>query len=62
MLQWQRAEGRKHALEERAPNEGGALVALCGSNVTVLRQDIPELDEHWFDPTCMSCDSAWRAK
>jgi hypothetical protein len=31
MLQWQQAEGRKHALEGRAPTEGGALVALCGS-------------------------------
>jgi hypothetical protein len=62
MLQWQRAEGRKHALERRAPTDSGAFVALCGSDATVQRQDIPELGGHWFEPTCMSCESAWRAK
>jgi hypothetical protein len=62
MLRWQQAEGKRHALEGCAPAEGGAFVALCGGKVTVQRQDIPELGGHWLDPTCLCCESAWRAK
>jgi hypothetical protein len=62
MLRWQQAEGRRHALEGRAPDEGGSFTTLCGDEVTVQRADIIELGGHWFDPTCVSCDSAWRAR
>jgi hypothetical protein len=52
MLRWQQAEGRRHALDGRPPNEGGAFDALCGKTVTVQRRDIPDLGGRWFDPTC----------
>lgn len=59
MLQWQQGEGLRHALEGRAPAEGASFVALCGSTVSVAREDIPELGGHWFDPTCLPCERAW---
>jgi hypothetical protein len=62
MLRWQQAEGRRHALDGRPPNEGGAFEALCGTTVTVRRGDIPDLGGRWFDPTCWECDGAWRAR
>jgi hypothetical protein len=62
MLRWQQAEGRRHALEGRAPAEGGAFTALCGTDVTVERDDILELGGHWFDPTCLTCENAWLAR
>lgn len=60
MLVWQQAEGKRHALEGRAPNPGGSFVALCGAEVTVQRKDFPELGGIWLDPTCWDCDDRWR--
>jgi hypothetical protein len=62
MLRWQQAEGSRHALDGLAPAEDASFVALCGAEVTVRREDIPELGGHWFDPTCLSCEGAWRLR
>lgn len=62
MLRWQQAEGRRHALDGRAPGAGEAFTALCGTDVTVEREDIPDLGGHWFDPTCLDCETVWLAR
>ncbi|WP_216213302.1 zinc finger protein [Amycolatopsis aidingensis] len=62
MLRWQQAEGKRHALEGRAPNEGGSFRTLCGAEVTVRVGDVPELGGVWLDPTCWDCDAAWRRR
>ncbi|MCU1680313.1 MAG: hypothetical protein JWQ81_1052 [Amycolatopsis sp.] len=62
MLHWQQAAGKRHALDGPVPNEGGTFTTLCGNEVTVRRTDVIELGGDWLDPTCVSCDSAWRAR
>ena len=60
MFRWQQAEGKRHALDGPfAPRPGETFTALCGAEVTVARQDIPQLGGHWFDPTCSDCAQEW---
>jgi hypothetical protein len=60
VFRWQQAEGKRHALVGAfAPRPEESFVALCGEEVTVAREDVPQLGGHWFDPTCGGCASTW---
>lgn len=63
VFRWQQAEGKRHAFEGVfPPRPEESFVTLCGVEVTVKREDIPQLGGHWFDPTCGGCASTWLSR
>ncbi|MEV8607662.1 zinc finger protein [Amycolatopsis sp. NPDC051373] len=63
MYVWQQAAGQRHAraaVHHGSLDAGATFAALCGADKTVGENDIHSPGKPWLDPTCPSCDTAFR--
>lgn len=56
-FKWLPHDRSRHAVEHRS-NPGEDTRTLCGVDVTVPTEELPRT--HWYWPTCVDCDAAWR--
>ncbi|ROP37428.1 zinc finger protein [Saccharothrix texasensis] len=63
---WHDGGGLRHAYDTASypfpPRPGEEITVLCGAEVTLVREDFPQLPEHRKHPTCWECDAAWRRR
>jgi hypothetical protein len=64
---WHDAEGKRHAISLLTypfpPRPSEQIATLCGLELTLTRQDFPQLAEYRsHKPTCYDCDAVWRRR
>ncbi|HWO61952.1 MAG TPA: zinc finger protein [Umezawaea sp.] len=64
---WHDADGRRHAISlaryPLPPRPDGEIDTLCGTRVTLSRQDFPRPAEYRpHKKTCLECDAVWRTR
>lgn len=67
MYSWHDAEELRHAISRAdyplPPRPMERIVSLCGRELTLTREDFPQLAEYRpHKKTCWDCDAVWRVR
>jgi hypothetical protein len=67
MFSWHDAAEQRHAIDLAVyplpPRPDERVTTLCGAEITLTRQDFPQLAEYKrYKKTCLDCDAVWRTR